>query len=93
MKTIQEVIVTLFPTERTKLSKIWQNIFDPHSTALHRKPIIDIVKLDDELKRVYKDEYTDDMSMQEFLSKKFPEKIKLGVEYYCGLIDEPPLEP
>lgn len=78
----QQVIQMLFPNRsKSELAYIWQDVFDPVMSSLSGKAEVNIVKLDDWLKKVHKDEYKDDMSMKDFI------ELKLGKNYGEHLIE------
>lgn len=61
----------LAPFPYGKRCKSIQKYMDVWSTMMFGKFSLDIVKLDDDLKALWAKEYTDDMSMDDFITFKY----------------------
>lgn len=75
MQKLELIKKLFYERAKNEISQIWNDVYDVGLSSIMGKVSLNILQLDYWLKKVYHSEYTDDMSMKEFVDKKFGEEI------------------
>lgn len=75
MQKLELIKKLFYERAKNEISQIWNDVYDVGLSSIMGKVSLNIPQLDYWLKKVYHNDYTDDMSMKEFIDKKFGEEI------------------